>query len=296
MSKPFSTEDSQTIHQPVFLWRVLSLLVGMHLMAGAALFFFTWKALACLIVMLFVTGFGVSIGMHRLLTHNSFKTKKWVERLLALCGALSIEGMTSWVGMHRMHHAFSDTAKDPHDASRGFLWSHIGYVLYADADDYLSKAPKFMQNERYYRFLETYGWTLQIPLGGILYLIGGWPCVMFGIFLRVVLFWHITFLVNSATHIWGYTNYQINDRSRNTWWVAILSFGEGWHNNHHAQPKCAQYGHKPWEIDSSWWVIRVLMVLGLAWDVRLPKDTAATVEVDEPSALEADISAYPAAE
>jgi stearoyl-CoA desaturase (delta-9 desaturase) len=257
----------------------------MHGLALMAPWFFSWKALIIAFALNFAFGsLGVSLGYHRLLAHSSLKVPKWLERVLVLLGVLALQGSPlSWVGMHRMHHKHSDTELDPHTAKRGFWWSHIGWAFYLTQNAYRKYAPKFMQEERFYRFFDRFVLTnlllLQVPLGVVLYLLGGWSFVVYGVFLRIVILWHSTFLVNSATHFWGYRNYFVSegDRSGNVWWLAPFTFGEAWHNNHHAQPRSAKIGHRFWEIDVTWYLILLFKVLGLATAVQLPLPRARRV-------------------
>jgi len=268
-------EEAPSTKKPSLKWSFALFFIGMHLLLIMAPWFFTWGALFTALAINLVLGtIGLSLGYHRLLTHESFKVPKWLEYVMATCGILALQGApTSWVGMHRIHHAFSDTEKDPHSSERGFWWSHVGWAFYLTQNAYRRYAPRFMREAKFYRFFDSsflLQLMLQVPLGAILFAIGGWTYVVWGIFVRIVLMWHCTFFVNSATHKWGYRNYETKDKSRNTWWVAILTYGEGWHNNHHAQPKCAKFGRRFWEIDISWYVLKFLKAVRLAKDVRLP--------------------------
>lgn len=260
-------------------WAFALFFIGMHCCLVFAPWFFSWGAVLTAVAINAVLGtVGTSLGYHRLLTHESFKVPKWLEYVMAICGILTLQGApTSWVGMHRIHHAFSDTEKDPHDSTRGFWWSHMGWMFFLTQNAYRRYAPKFMREGKFYRFFDRSFLTqlmLQVPLALVLFAIGGWTYVVWGIFVRIVVMWHCTFLVNSATHKWGYRNYEIKDRSKNTWWVAILTYGEGWHNNHHAQPKVAKFGRRFWEIDVSWLLLKFLKAVRLAKDVRMPPDPA----------------------
>ncbi len=244
--------------QPKF-WSIPSLIT---------LFFFYWLT-ACL---------GVTLGYHRLLSHRSFVVPRWLERFFATCGAISCQhGPIDWVGLHRHHHSFSDTEVDHHNSKRGFWWSHMGW-MFKDVEA-LKTVPKLSADlikDPYYRFLNKYFLFLQIPIGLTLFVIGqkldvgGWTLVLWGIPLRLVVVYHITWLVNSATHCWGSIAFDSGDGSRNNAWVAALTFGEGWHNNHHAFPNSAKQGLFKGQIDLTWAHIKLLARLGLAKRIKLP--------------------------
>lgn len=251
-----------------------------HVMVLVAIPFFNWSALAvCLIGLFVVTPIGVNLGFHRLASHRGLKVPQWLEYSLLTLGALVGGGPPlHWIAEHRLHHRFSDTADDPHDSRRGFWYAHVGHLFWhKDFEDieeqWLKYVPDFAGN-RYYRFLNRY-WLffafLPVPF---LYYFGGWSFVLWGGFVRVVLMLHITWFVNSASHLWGYTNYKTDDLSKNCWWVGLLAAGEGWHNNHHANPASAAHGHKWWELDSTYLIIRGLEKLGLATDIKLPKESS----------------------
>ena len=239
--------------------------------AVITLFFFYWLT-ACL---------GVTLGYHRLLSHRSFIVPLWLERFFATCGAISCQhGPIDWVGLHRHHHSFSDTEVDHHNSKRGFWWSHMGW-MFKDVEA-LKAVPKLSRDlikDPYYRFLNKYFLFLQIPIGLTLYAIGeelgvgGWSLVLWGIPLRLVIVYHITWLVNSATHCWGTIAFDSGDESRNNAWVAALTFGEGWHNNHHAFPNSAKQGLFKGQIDLTWEHIKLLARLGFAKRVKLPSRT-----------------------
>jgi stearoyl-CoA desaturase (delta-9 desaturase) len=242
-----------------------------HLLALLAPWFFSWSALGVFLVLHWLCGsIGICLGYHRLLTHRSLQVPQWLEYVLATIGALALEGgPIFWVAGHRIHHAHTeDKDKDPYAASRGFWWSHFLWLIYPRQQffNYESyrKLALDLDRHAYYRWLNKNFLLLQIPLGIILCLLGGWSFVIYGMFVRAVFVWHSTWFINSATHVYGYRNFEVEDGSRNLWWAAILAYGEGWHNNHHARPRVAKAGLRWWEIDMTWWAIRVLQMLGLA--------------------------------
>ncbi len=257
----------------------VALFVAVHAVALLTPWFFSWSALGVMIFLHWLFGsIGICLGYHRLLTHRSFQVPQWLEYILATIGALALQGgPIFWVSGHRLHHAHTeDEEKDPYSARRGFWWSHMLWLCYPQKPffDYES-SKKFapdLDRHPYYRWLNRNFVLLQILLGLLLYGLGGWSFVIYGIFLRAVLLWHSTWLINSATHRWGYRNFSVDDGSRNLWWAAILTYGEGWHNNHHAHPRVAKAGLRWWEIDVTWWAIQVLQILGLAKKIVMVKE------------------------
>lgn len=259
-------------------WAPLIAIGLIHLIALLAFVpaFFTWRAVLTAFVLQAVCGLGVTVGYHRLLTHRSFRVVKPLEYFLSWLGSLSWQGgPIKWVATHRLHHQHSDEAEDPHSPRHGFFWSHMKWCLTYDPDfDAYAQYSRYAQDlarDRGHVFIERTTPIWQFVLAGLLYLWGGWPCVIWGVGVRLVYVYHATWFVNSASHTWGYRSFDTTDGSRNLWWVALLSFGEGWHNNHHAYPRSARHGLKAWEIDLTWWVIRGLSFLRLAHDVRLPE-------------------------
>jgi stearoyl-CoA desaturase (delta-9 desaturase) len=237
---------------------------------------FSWSAIALMVFLHWITGgLGITLGWHRMLTHRSFQPPKWLEYFFAFCGSLACEGgIIEWVGLHRNHHMHSDQELDQHNSHRGFWWSHMEWMLReAPAKAEVERLTKDINQDPFYKFLDNYFLPVQIVFGVALYLIGGWSFVVWGIFMRLVLVYHCTWFVNSATHKFGYRTYESGDQSTNCWWVALLTYGEGWHNNHHAFPHSARHGLQWWEIDSTWMVISALKTLGLANKVRLAERT-----------------------
>jgi stearoyl-CoA desaturase (delta-9 desaturase) len=246
-----------------------------HIGAIAALFFFSWQALWISVALYWMTiGFGISLGYHRLHTHRSFKVPKPIEYFFALCGALTLEGgPIFWVATHRIHHQKSDQPGDPHSPRDGAWWSHMGWILFGEANHnntkLMSKYAPDLARDPFYVWLNNWHWVPMVALGGILYAIGGLPVFLWGIFLRVTLGLHSTWLVNSATHMFGSRRFETRDDSRNSWWVALLTFGEGWHNNHHAHPTSARHGLAWYEVDISWMTLKVMRALGIAKNITV---------------------------
>ena len=241
-------------------WGTIVFMVAIHILSLVALQpkFWSLPAVTSLLFFYWVTAcLGVTLGYHRLLSHRSFVVPRWLERFFATCGAISCQhGPIDWVGLHRHHHSFSDTEVDHHNSKKGFWWSHMGW-MFKDVEA-LKAVPKLSADlikDPYYRFLNKYFLFLQIPIGLTLYAIGqklgvgGWALVLWGIPLRLVVVYHVTWLVNSATHCWGKAPFESGDSSKNNAWVAALTFGEGWHNNHHAFPNSAKQGLFKGQID-----------------------------------------------
>lgn len=266
-------------------WRVVSALVGIHAVALLAVFpaLFSWSGLGMLVLFAWVSGgLGVTLCYHRLLTHRSFKTPKWLEYTLAICASLAWQGGPSeWVGMHRLHHKHSDEDHDPHSPKHGFTWAHMLWMLHGELEGLTARdAAKDLERDPIMRRIDRLFWLPQFFLAGGLLGIGWWiggpmlglSWVVWGVAVRTIVVFHATWFVNSATHTWGYRNYDnTGDESTNLWWVALLSFGEGWHNNHHAHPRSAAHGLRWFELDPTYWTIRVLGWLGLARDIKLPE-------------------------
>jgi sn-2 palmitoyl-lipid 9-desaturase len=257
-------------------WTSVLFFGAVHAIALSFPWFFSWSALGVMIFLHWLFGsIGICLGYHRLLTHRSLQVPKLLEYAIALIGALALQGgPIFWVAGHRVHHLHTeDYDKDPYSARRGFWWSHMLWLFYPgetfDYNIYRRYAPD-LDRDPFYRWLNRYFLLLQLPLSISLYLLGGWSFVIYGVFLRAVLLWHSTWLINSATHMTGYRSFPSDDNSRNLWWAAILTYGEGWHNNHHAYPNVAKAGWKWWEIDMTWWVIQLLKTLGLARKVVMP--------------------------
>ncbi len=255
-------------------------MLTIHIGAVAAFWHFSWAGLALCVVLHFVTAcLGVTLGYHRLLTHGSLIVPTPLKYFFSMCGILSAEGSPLfWVATHRKHHVLSDQDGDPHSPNDGFWWSHMvwfkPYVPKEEEDAMCARWAPDLWKDPVQRLFHRIFPVFTIMLGIGLFLLGewtmgsGWSLLLWGVCLRMVLCYHSTWFVNSATHVWGYRNYETTDRSRNLWWVAVVSYGEGWHNNHHAHQRLARHGHRWWEIDVTWMVIRTLKALRLARNVQ----------------------------
>jgi fatty-acid desaturase len=269
-------DRDKTFAQPIN-WVTTSFMVVFHVGAIAALFFFTWKALALAVALWWISGsLGIGMGYHRLLTHRGYKTTKWLEYVMTTCGTLALEGgPIAWVATHRIHHQNTDKPGDPHSPQDGGFWAHMGWIvtgraMHNDSGELLPFVPD-LRKDRFQLWISKWHWVPLALLALALFAIGGWPFLLWGIFFRTVIGLHSTWLVNSATHMWGSQRFPTGDASTNNFWVAMLTFGEGWHNNHHATPQAARHGIAWYEFDINWYGIRALRTLGLAWDIKLPR-------------------------
>lgn len=260
-----------------------------HVGAIAAFFFFSWTNLAVAAVMyFFAINVGIGMAYHRLLTHRGYKTPKWVEYFLTTCGTMALEGgPIFWVATHRVHHQNSDDEGDPHTPHDGTWWAHVGWIISGRAlhseTALLGRYAPDLTRDPVHVWLSKFHWLpltiagfLQLALGAALAapghrVVGAVGMVLWGTFLRVTLGLHATWLVNSATHLWGKRRFETHDDSRNNWWVAILTGGEGWHNNHHAHPVSARHGLAWYEFDINYYGIWLLEKVGLAKKVQIAK-------------------------
>jgi fatty-acid desaturase len=267
------------------IWITTIFMVIFHLGAVAALFFFSWTNLIVAIVLYAVAiNCGIGMGYHRLLVHRGYQVPRIVEYLLAMCGTLALEGgPIAWVATHRIHHQHSDKEGDPHTPQEGKWWSHIGWIITGRAlntqTSTLAHYAPDLAKSRFHVWVSKYHWVpltlLGVALFGVGTLVGGIETgiglFLWGIFLRVTLGLHATWLVNSATHLYGGRRFDTRDDSRNSWWVALVTGGEGWHNNHHANPVSARHGLAWYEFDLNYYGIWLLKKLGLARHVKIAK-------------------------
>jgi stearoyl-CoA desaturase (delta-9 desaturase) len=272
-------------------WTTFGFVLVFHLFAIAAFFTFSWTNLAAAVIVWWVAGsLGIGLGYHRLLTHRGFKVPKWLEYTLSTFGALALQsGPLSWVTTHCIHHAFTETDKDPHSPRHGTYWAHIGWIFRGTAQNQTPETVKRycpdFADDRFHQLLDRYYYIPTVAVSLLLLAIGGWSMVLWAIFLRTVVGWHFTWLVNSATHLWGTRRYETRDDSRNNPLIAVITFGEGWHNNHHAYPRSARHGLVWYEFDQNWLQIKLLEKLGLAKNVYA-KQLEIPEPVEEPENLE----------
>lgn len=244
---------------------------------------FSWSGVVvCFVIGGFVSIFGINICYHRLLTHRSFKTPKWFEHVLTIIATTNGQGGPAmWVGGHRIHHQHSDQDGDPHSPTHGFTWAHIFWVLIRSPEGRDPKlAARDLLRNPITRLIDRYFWVPQFLVIPLLFGLGWWygdvntgvSWIVWGVGVRTAMIYHFTWFVNSACHTWGYRNFETTDNSTNNWWVALVSWGEGWHNNHHHDQGSAAHGMRWYEFDLTYWTIRALANVGLAWDIKKPKD------------------------
>mmetsp|Transcript_28085 Transcript_28085/g.52756 ORF Transcript_28085/g.52756 Transcript_28085/m.52756 type:complete len:439 (-) Transcript_28085:223-1539(-) len=238
-------------------------------------FFFSWKMLAIQFLVYCVSGLGITYSYHRQLSHRSFKSPKWFEYLWATFGMMGMQGAPlDWASEHRYHHLHTETPLDPHSIYEGFYWSHVGWLLDSEKKEQrcsdMSNA-KDMSKQKFYQLTSKYYKLFVLAHFAIVYALGGMAAIAWRCFF-ISFQYHITWFVNSASHVWGHQEYRTGDQSRNNWWVGILAFGEGWHNNHHAFEYSARHGLRPHQIDTTWMLVRLFQKLGLVTNVKLPTE------------------------
>jgi fatty-acid desaturase len=272
-----------------------------HLIAALTLFpwFFSWSGVAALILGNYFFGvIGINVTYHRLVSHRAFSCPRWFECTLAIIGTCCLQfSPAHWAAVHRKHHHHTDDELDPHSPLRSFFWGHMGWLVVKTDDmarrPLMERYAKDLMRDPLYVWLDRrnnwirismLSWLCYFVVGfGVMFFSGasnaeaaqfGLSLLVWGAVLRTVVVWHSTWLVNSASHLWGYRNYETPDQSRNNVFVSALVGGE-WHNNHHADPRSARQGHKWWEIDLAWLAIRLFMWLGLVTEVALPSPSLA---------------------
>ena len=240
--------------------------------AGVVWLGWSWKGFALAIALYYVRMFFITAGYHRYFSHRSFRTSRVMQFIFALGATTSSQkGVLWWAAHHRTHHKMSDLPGDVHSAKLdGFWWSHVGWILsekYENTDE-----SKIKDLARYpeLRWFDRWFLVPPIAMGFLLFFVGGWWAVVWGMFVSTTLLWHGTFTINSLTHIFGKRRYVTTDNSRNHWLLALVTMGEGWHNNHHYYQRSERQGFFWWEIDMTHYVLRAMQALGLVWDLHAP--------------------------
>ena len=283
---PIENETSErVVRTVVFGLPPTAVVAGGWLAWGGAL---NWNDLVVLAVTYALTGLGITVGFHRLFTHRSFKTSRPVRAALAVLGSMAVEGpVIEWVSTHRKHHSYSDVPGDPHSphlaeapgwrgALRGLAHAHVGWMFRGKDMANPGRYARDLLADRDLRFISrtfplwvAAGLAVPFGLGFALTgsVVGGLTGLLWGGAVRIFLLHHVTFSINSLCHYFGRRPYSTGDESRNLAWLAPLSFGEAWHNNHHAFPTSARHGLRRWQIDPGAWLISLLERSRLAWDV-----------------------------
>lgn len=255
--------------KPPIKWSTLAIVVMFHIIAAASVFTFSWANFSAFFILYVVTGLGITLGYHRLFTHNSFVVNNHILKIIiAIAGTLALQGsVIDWVVDHFQHHNYSDKKPDPHSSNEGFLWSHLMWLFYPIEDN--EQQTKLRQKLNQDKILSFFDQSIvfigmQFLLGFVLLYIGGLGMVLWGIFLRTVFVWHVTWFINSACHFWGQVEFDdTDDNSKNLWWMAILANGEGWHNNHHKYQASPKHGLRWYQVDLTWFIINTLSKVGL---------------------------------
>jgi fatty-acid desaturase len=284
------------VHGSTIKWRHVIAVGGYHLLALMALnsWFFSWAGVALAVIGIPVFGsIGINLCYHRLLSHRSFCCPRWLEHAFAILGVCCLEDTPArWVAIHRQHHHHSDDVPDPHSPLVNPFWAYIGWVIFENKETsglaIYDRYARDVIRDRFYLWVERLyvgivllSWAV-FYFGGFLAILAldgtvadaahfGASVWLWGVIVRTIAVWHITWAGNSVPHIWGYRNYQTHDNSRNNIFVAIITNGEGWHNNHHADPGSASNQHCWWELDLTYAFLRCCVLLGVAWDVRTPR-------------------------
>ena len=296
-------------------WTPILFIGGIHVLALLAFVpsLFSWSGVLVGLFLHWLTGgVGICLVYHRLLTHRSFKLRpRWLEYPLTAIGATAIEGgPIGWVADHRRHHAYSDEEMDTHSPLRGLFWAHMGWFMVQEEatrhdDAYYKRWAPDLYRDPVLRWMDRYFLIFPIALLAATYAAGqyygglGLSWLVWGGFVRLLFVWHTTWLVNSASHVWGYRTHATRDQSTNLWWCAALTYGEGWHNNHHAFQTSARHGLDWWEIDPTYLTIKAMQLVGIASDVKLPKirknADGTLIETDVRPAVPPKTAAPPAA-
>jgi stearoyl-CoA desaturase (delta-9 desaturase) len=253
-------------------WRAAFLFVGVHVGAviGVALLGISWSGIALAVALYALRMFALTAGVHRYFAHRTFKTSRAFQFVLAVIATASAQlGVLWWVSHHRLHHKHTEGDADPHSRAKGFWWAHAGWFLVHTYDEtQWNQIPDFAKY-RELRWLDRHYFVPVLALVAALLAFGGLPAFVWGFCVSTVVVWHAMFSLNSVGHSVGQRRYETRDHSRNNVLVALATFGEGWHNNHHFYPGSARNGFYWWEIDLSYYMLRALAMLGVVWDVRV---------------------------
>ena len=261
--------------------------IAVHIAAVVGVFLvgITWQGVALCVALYYVRMFAITAGYHRYFAHRAFKTNRVFQFILALIGGFSVQhGALWWAAHHRDHHKYSDTEKDLHSPRQsGLLWAHMGWFL---SDQYNeTKLERIRDFAKYpeLRALNKMNEVLAAIMVVGLFLVGGWSAVVWGFCVSTVLLWHGTFTINSLTHRIGKARYETGDDSKNSFWLTLITMGEGWHNNHHYYQSSANQGFFWWEIDASYYILKALSWVGIVSDLRKPPERVLRGELKGPA-------------
>ena len=260
-----------------FRWKTVPFW-AVHVVAllGIVLSGWSWVGLGIAAASYFFRIFFVTAGYHRYFSHRSYKTSRAFQFILAFFAQTSVQkGVLWWAAHHRDHHKYADGTGDPHSPRLDGLWhAHMGWVLAADNDE--TKVRNVGDLAKYPELVWLDRWHLVPPIlyAVTLFLVGGWFALLWGFFVSTVMTWHGTFTINSLTHVFGVPRFAVSDDSKNSWLLAIITLGEGWHNNHHYYQSATRQGFAWWEYDPTYYVLRGLALLGVVWDLREPSAKA----------------------
>ncbi len=261
----------------IFNWINVLPFLGIHV-ACIAVFFveFHWWAIPLFLTTYSLRVWALTAGFHRYFAHRAYKTSRWFQFVIATIGSAAIQkGPMWWAGEHRQHHRHSDQDGDPHSPiKKSVFWAHIGWILSRGNGDTDWNEMKDWNKFPELKWLDRFHWIPGALLGVGCWYFGGPTALVWGFVLSTVAVYHVTFCVNSVCHLFGYRRFETTDRSRNNWWVALLTFGEGWHNNHHHYQSSARQGFAWYEVDISYMSLKVLSWLGIVWDLREPTPRA----------------------
>ena len=248
---------------------------GAHLMCLAVFWTgATWKNVLVCIGLYYFRMWGITAGYHRYFSHRSYKTGRLFQFILALVGTMSTQkGVLWWAAHHRHHHRFSDLEGDIHSPTlKGFWWSHVLWILCPKYEETRFEGIRDFSSYSELRWLNKYHLVPPIALAVALFFIGGFSMLVWGFFVSTTLLWHGTFTINSLSHVFGSRRYKTTDTSRNNFLLALITCGEGWHNNHHYHQNTANQGWFWWEVDMSFYALKALSWVGIVWDLRKPSE------------------------
>lgn len=257
-----------------FGWLVSLPFYAVHVAAvvGVALVGFSWKGVALAVGLYYLRMFGVTGGYHRYFSHRTYRTSRAFQLFLAVLAQSSVQkGALWWAAHHRDHHKYSDTPKDPHSyRDYGFWYSHVGWILSSETEETDYSRISDMARYPELRWLNTWHVVPAVALAVGLWLVGSWDALVWGFFVSTTFLWHGTFTINSLSHIWGKRRYSTTDNSKNNPVLAIVTMGEGWHNNHHYYQRSVRQGFHWWQVDMTYYILRALALVGIVWDLHLP--------------------------